>query len=304
MYIKESSICYDQRYETLMVVRALANYTAAGEVLCLTPSAVSRQIHSIERELGAPLFTYDGKRLVPTKTCDLVGEYVKRIRLIEDRMDGELSHSPKHHGRLVIGATPSVEESILSDVLDRYKTRHPEAQMTLHSGSAATLEAMLCDHALDIAVAEGEFTSEGIHFIVLDTDHLEVAIANDSPYAAAGCITLQQLKKENLIMRAGNSGTRVLFDANIKKEGLSSGDFRIMMELENVSTIKKLVAEHYGVSILSRKACAKEVKQGLFKTVPLSGVNMVRTIRMFYRKDDRDDALLREILQIYESIES
>ncbi len=303
MCVKENNICYDQRYETLMVVRDLANYTAAGNVLNLTPSAVSRQIHSIEQQLGFPLFIYDGKKLVPTKECDLVGEYIDHIHMLEKRMQGELLQAPKEKSHLVIGATASTEESILSDVLDCYRTKHPKTQITLHSGNCEELEKMLCGHLLDFAVAEGDMLSEQIHFAVLDTDYLAVAVANDSPYAEANGITLQQLKKENLIMRTGNSGTRILFDANIKKEGLTLNDFRIMMELENVSTIKKLVAEHYGVSVLSQKACQRDVKQGMFKTVPLIGINMTRTIKLFFHQDDRDEETLGEISQIYHSID-
>ena len=293
MYTKEINICYDQRYETLMTVRTFNNYTTAGDILCLTPSAVSRQIHSIEQELGFPLFIYDGKKLVPTKECDLVGEYVSHIRMLEKRMRGDLSNAPKDRSHLAIGATPSTEESILSDVLDRYRERHTKTQITLHSGNCKKLETMLCSHALDFAVAEGEMFSEQINFIVLDTDCLVVAVASDSPYAQANGITLQQLKKENLIMRTANSGTRALFDANIKKEGLTLNDFRIMMELENVSTIKKLVADHYGISVLSQRSCMKDVQQGLFKTIPLIGINMARTIRLFYHRDDRNEDLMR-----------
>lgn len=302
MYMKEFDIRYDQRYETLMVVRSLSNYTAAGRILCLTSSAVSRQIHSIEQELGCTLFTYDGKKLIPTKECDRVGEYVSRIRLIKHRMGDDLSFPTSDTNHLVIGATPSTQESILSDVLNCYQTNHPETQITMHSGNRERLETMLCDHAIDFAVAEGDFLSDKISFIVLDTDYLVVAVANDSPYTTANGITLQQLKKENLIMRTGNSGTRILFDANIKKEGLAPNNFRIMMELDNVSTIKKLVAERYGVSILSQKACMRDVQQGLFKTVPLLGINMARTIRIFYHKNNKNEAILFEILQSYQNI--
>lgn len=303
MYIRENNICCDQRYETLMLVRKLANYTAVGDVLSLTPSAVSRQIHAIEEELGFPLFVYDGKKLIPTDECDVISEYVSRIRLIEKRMRGALSADLRERKQLMIGATPSAEESILSDVLDDYREKHPGTQICLHSGNCEALQEMLCSHVIDIAVAEGEMLSEQINFIVLDTDQLVVALANDSPYTETNGITLQQLKQENLIMRTRKSGTRVLFDANIKKEGLMPEDFRIMMELENVSTIKKLIAENYGVSVLSKKACRKDVREGRFKTVALNGINMVRTIKLFYHKDRRDDDLLCEIARIYEQVD-
>lgn len=301
MYVRGKRICCDQRYETLMVVRALGNYTAAGSVLCLTPSAVSHQIRSMEQELGFPLFAYDGKKLLPTKECDIIGEYVSRIRLLETRLDGDLSHAPTDRRRLIIGATPSTQESVLTDILNLYRDKHPETQITLYGGNIALLESMLCNHAIDLAVAEGEINSDQIRFIVLDSDCLVIAVPNDSSYVAAGGITLQQLRKEKLIMRAGNSGTRMLFDASIKNAGLTLADFRIMMELEDISTIKKLVAKHYGVSVLSQKACMNDVQQGLFCTVPLIGVQMVRTIRIFYHEENRSEELLYEILHIYQN---
>ena len=50
-------------YETLAAVRQYSSYTMAGEVLALTPSAVSQQIHSIENELNLKLFVKNGSRI-------------------------------------------------------------------------------------------------------------------------------------------------------------------------------------------------------------------------------------------------
>lgn len=302
MHIEEHDIHYDQRYETLMLVRSLGAYAAAGRVLCLTPSAVAQQVHSVEKELGYALFTHHGKKLLPTKECDLIADFVSRVHSIKSRMEGELTLPSPDSRHLVLGATPSTQESILSDVLDLYQTNHPDVQITLHSGNREELEAMLSDHAIDLAVAEEDFLSKEISFVVLDTDHLVVAVSNNSTYANANGITLQQLQRENLIMRAGSSGTRTLFDANIRKAGLAPDHFKIMMELDNVSTIKKLVAKQYGVSVLSQKTCERDVQLGLFKTIPLLGVNMIRTIRIFYRKDDPRQSALNEIVQLYQSI--
>ena len=50
------NIRYDQRYASLLAVYRCRSYTLAAEKLSLTPSAVSQQIHSVERELGIRLF--------------------------------------------------------------------------------------------------------------------------------------------------------------------------------------------------------------------------------------------------------
>lgn len=71
-------IRYDQRYATLPVVIRCRSFAGAARELALTPSAVSAQVRSLERELGVPLFTTVKKELVPTDKCRLVAEYIEK----------------------------------------------------------------------------------------------------------------------------------------------------------------------------------------------------------------------------------
>lgn len=295
----ERAIKYDQRYDTLAVVRKAASYTDAGALLALTPSAVAHQIHSIEQELGAPLFRKRGNRLIPTQECELVSEYVEKIHMLCERMDHELDAASSRLRHLVVGITPSVESSALSQVLARYQAGADGLQITVLTKSASSLRDMLKNAVIDLAVADGGLTAEGLSSVLLDTDRLVVAVPNGSPYAEKGMITLRELQQARLILRPQNSGTRSLFDANLKKAGVPLESFHIMMEVDSVATIKRLVAEDYGVSILSNNACARDVSRGRFRTVPLCDMNMVRDIHIYYRQDARHDPLVRELQGLY-----
>lgn len=293
------SIKYDQRYDTLAVVRSSASYTGAGAILALTPSAVAHQVHSIEAELGTTLFHKKGRTLVPTHECELVAKYVDNIHMLCERMSDELASAKSQPRHLVIGITPSVESSVLSQVLARYQAGADGLQITVLTKTAAVLREMLKSAVIDLAVADGDLTAEAFRSVLLDTDHLVVAVPNASPYAALGMITVQQLRKARLILRPYGSGTRSLFESNLKKAGMSLDAFNVMMEVESVDTIKNLVAEDYGVSVLSNNACAKDVARGTFRTVPLCDMNMIRDIQIFYRGDFRYDTLIREIQPLY-----
>lgn len=298
----EHNIRYDQRYDTLTVVYKLGSFTAAGAELALTPSAVAQQIHSIEQELDAVLFNKNGNRLIPTRECELIAGYVSQIHMICHRMDDDLSANGKKPHRLVIGATPSVEGSALSRVISGYEGDANALQITVKSACAAELHSMLASGAIDLAVVEGDFPTNDFNFILLDTDYLVVAVPKGGKYADAREITLKELEGERLILRPRNSGTRSLFEAHIGKLGLSLSNFHVMMEIESVETIKKLVSENYGVSILSNKACTQDVAQGRFKTLSIEGVSMVRNIRIFYRRDFKYDDILLKIQDLYSGI--
>ena len=52
----EPQVNYDQRYSGLLTVYRLRSFAAAAVELSLTASAVSKQIRSLESDLGRPLF--------------------------------------------------------------------------------------------------------------------------------------------------------------------------------------------------------------------------------------------------------
>lgn len=290
-------IRYDQRYHTLMVVHNLKSYSAAGTILSLTPSAIAHQIHSLEQELKIDLFTKAGNKLVPTRECDLIAEFCEKIQMLCQRMEADLNGQKALP--LTIGTTPSVECGPFLQILSSRQEDFCGQQLKIITESASALYDMLINGAIDLAIAEGDFKKDDLNSILLDTDHLIVAVSNDSPYAAKGIITVNELQKERLILQLQDSGTHNLFAANLQQIGVPLDTFHVIMEIESVATIKKLVAENYGVSILSHNACAKDAADGKFRTIPLHNVNMVRNIHVFYRKDFQHGEVIRKIQKLY-----
>ena len=103
--------------------------------------------------------------------------------------------------------------------------------------NSRTLIALLRGRMLDLAIVDSPFPGNEFNSLLLDTDYLTAAVPNGSPLADAGHISLAQLKKEKLILRPAGSGTRTLFEASLKKRGMSLEQFNVMMEADSVSTI-------------------------------------------------------------------
>ena len=267
---------FDQRFDSLRLVRELGSYSAAAQELNLSPSAIAQQIHALERELDALLFIRDGNRLLPTEVCEIAADYAAQAASLRRRMELEIDASRREVSSLVVGVSPSLEDSAVSEMLARYMQLHPKAQLRIISENSRTLIALL-----------------------LDTDYLTAAVPNGSPLADAGHISLAQLKKEKLILRPAGSGTRTLFEASLKKRGMSLEQFNVMMEADSVSTIKRLVESSYGISVLSARACMGAVEEGRFRVLPISDLNMVRRIRICYRKDFGHPGFLGELRKLY-----
>ena len=87
----------------------------------------------------------------------------------------------------------------------------------------------------------------------------------------------------------------------IEGAGISPEKFSVIMEVGALDTIIRLVAGHYGLSVLSNKACAEAAAAGEITTVPLQGINMSRTIRLVYRKKRDCRELLGAIQRSYDA---
>lgn len=283
-------INYDRRYVSLLEVYRSGSYTAAGSLLALTPSAVAQQVRSVERELDATLFERSDRRLIPTRECEVIIKYIEKIQSMCQRMSDDVELSKKNLERLSVGVTPSAMSIALSGVLEKLTDRTPPIQITVTTDTAPRLCELLENYAIDLAVIEGSCQTDGLSEVMLDTDYLCVVVPPDSEYARRGFVTLSELQSEPLIMKPQDSGTRRLFNASLAGAGIPTEKFSVIMEIGSVDTIIRLVGGHYGISVLSNKACAAAAQAGKIATVPLRGVSMTRSIRLVYRRgqDCRD----------------
>ena len=121
----------------------------------------------------------------------------------------------------------------------------------------------------------------------------------DSPYARRGMITLGELKKERMILRLPNSGTRNLFVAHLESNNMSLSEFNVILELDNIATIKDLIRRDLGVSILPKSVCLDELKKKKIAVLPVENLSMVREINVAYPQDFPQMDMLHDIVKSY-----
>ena len=89
-------------------------------------------------------------------------------------------------------------------------------------------------------------------------------------------VTLEDLKREKLILRLPSSGTRKLFESHLVSANESIDNFDIALEVDNIATIKDLVRKDLGVSVLARSACMDEIRKGKITSLPIENLSMIR----------------------------
>lgn len=103
--------------------------TKAGEELCLTQSAISRQIKKLELQLGQTLFNRINQRVYITE-AGLT--YQKQITEILDKLDSATRNIQKNHaGHLVVGIEDALTTKWLIPKLSEFHALFPEIEIEM-----------------------------------------------------------------------------------------------------------------------------------------------------------------------------
>ena len=157
-------------------------------------------------------------------------------------------------------------------------------------------------YELDLAVVDGPLPASGLNSVLLDTDYLCLAVSPQHRFAGRPGVSLEEVKKEKLILRPTGAGTRIQFDSYLLNHSDSIRNFDVMMELDNLATIKELVSLNLGVTIVSRSACREDEKAGRLMVVPFEDARMTREVNLVYHRDFSHPDVPDDLRRIYNSL--
>lgn len=290
-----------QRLQTLLKVAETKNYSKAAEELNLTQPAVSMHIKQLENDLNVKLFRRTNHNVELTNEGEIVVKYAIRLNNIYANLKQSLLDHQSNIKRLNIGLTPSAESGIISRILAKYSLEKENLHITIISDTIKNLYNKLKNFEIDVAFVDGKIIDDHLNYILLDTDSLVLAVANHNPLSKKKIISLEDLKKEKLILRSEESGTTELFEHQLQNLGESIHNFEVMMQIDNIAMIKDLVRNNYGVSILAKSTCLRDIEKNHFKSVSIENLSMIRELNLVYHKDFTHLDILSEIVNMYQS---
>ncbi len=290
----------DVRLETLIKVAELKNFTKAAEELNLTQPCVSHHISSLEEELNVTIFNRQKNNIFLTNEGEIILKYAKRFQNLSTKLNQELIDYKSNITKLRIGLTHTSESNIMTEVLAKCVNIMSNLTITINTDTIKNLYDKLENYEIDIAIIEGKNPNNNLNSFMLDTDYLVCAMSNNNPLSKNGVITLNELKKEKLILRLPTSATRILFESTLESINESIDEFNIILEVDNIATIKDLVRKNLGISILPKSACMNEVKKKKMTILPIENLSMIRETNIIYPKNFSHIDILKTITKIYQ----
>jgi DNA-binding transcriptional LysR family regulator len=219
-------------------------------------------------------------------------EYAERILGISDELDKRVAElTGAVSGPLLLGASTTVAEFILPQILGEFKARYPQVQAHMSVANSETIENRVAEHALDIGIIESPAHLPSVESEAVCEDELVLICAPGHRLAAAKSVKPQEILGEPFVSREVGSGTREFTDQYLRNCKVAPEDLNIVMELGSPEAIKGVVETGVGVAIISRTRVTKERKLGLLCPVPLEP-RLIRTFSLLCRKEKFRSRLL------------
>jgi DNA-binding transcriptional LysR family regulator len=265
---------------------------AAGE-LGLTQSAVSMALGELESYSDDSLFNRNGKRLHLNdrgrQLLPLAHKLLDQAHEIEMFLDESLQQPI---GTLKVGASTTIGNYLMPRLIAQFTRNYPKAKIQLQVGNALQIEEALAAGQLDLGISEGLQQIASLHARKWRDDELVIIVGQEHPWAQLSQVDPEQLRQGDWIMREQGSGTRGIFEAALRREGI---DCRIAMELGHTEAIKKAVEAGSGCSCLSRMAVARELENGWLVEVATK-LNLERDLIILTRGSAYGSALFQTFL--------
>ncbi len=289
----------DDKLETFVAVCDTKSFTKAAEILSLTQPAVSQHIKRLEEELNTTLFLRKKGELLLSDEGEIVLTYAKRMIALCDKMRDKVKNAKSRVNRIRIGITHTQESGLLMDVLSKIALGDDSLQITFITDNIKNLYDMLENFEIDMAVIEGKPTNPSFNFVVINTDSLMCIVSSQNALAKKSTVTLEELKKEHLILRLPASSTRERFSSALDGIGESIDNFDVTIEVDSIATIRNLVKKDFGVSVLARSSCAHELSKGTLVALPIENLSMIRETTIVYHKTFTHTEIVDRIARNY-----
>jgi DNA-binding transcriptional LysR family regulator len=273
-----------RQFRVFEAVARHLSFSRAAEELHLSQPAVSMQVRGIETILGMRLTEQLGKKIFLTEAGREVLHASRTITARLDDMQANLAQLRSiDTGRLSLAATSTVNV-VATDILARFRGRHPGVTVHLDVSNRAAVLDQLIGNRIDLAIMGQVPDGLGLEAIRFMDNPLVVIAPPDHPLVGKKNASVASLAAESFLVREAGSGTRGAMERFFAAREL---EIQSSMEMSSNEAIKQAVQAGLGLGILSLQTLEMELALKRLAVLDVDGFPIMRHWYIVHRADKR-----------------
>ena len=275
------------------------NTTRAAEALHMTQPAVSLALRELEQYYGVTLFDRIGRRLQITEAGRRFMEYASHISSMFDDMEKGM-RDWDYFGKLRVGASITIGSQFLPGYVKAFYQRYPGTNIKVMVAPTERLEQKILQNELDFALIEGIPHSPSLVSEEYLDDHLTVVCSANASFHHGQKLSIDEFRKQRLLLRESGSGTREVFDRVVGNAGFTVDP---IWESTSTTALVNAVIAGLGIAVLPHRMVIGLIERGLIVAVGVDGLNFSRRFRIIYHKEKYLTSSAKAFLDLCRSYE-
>jgi DNA-binding transcriptional LysR family regulator len=285
-----------QHLITFCRVVETGGFSRAGELVGLSQPAVTRQVASLEVDLGVPLLDRSSRQFRLTPAGELVYERARRLMLGVEELREDLSKLANHEqGRVTIGAVTTVGLGLLPPILAEFARLYPSVRVLVKAGRTTDTLERLLHGEIDLAITTTPVSHLRLKSVPLRKDPVMLVCSPERRRTLPDPLPLEQLSQIDMISFQAPSRFRTYVDSMLEQRGVFPN---VTMEFDSHEAVKLMVEIGFGVAMVPQSAVQKDLDTGRLVPVTVEGLGEItRTTSMVLRKENAGRSLGAEHLE-------
>lgn len=239
-----------RQLKTLLAIQSHGTFAQAADVVGLTPSAISQQIHALEDELRVTLFDRSTRPLKPTpqglQVIEMAQDILRREEDTRSSLRGE-----QIAGTLMFGSVRTSALNLLPSALVEMRRRYPALKPILRIALSSPLVADVAGGRLDGAIVAEHV---GLPTALRWSPFLKEPLWLIAPKDTNARDPIELLNTHPYIRFRSGVPLANLIDTEISRLGVVTND---VAEIDTIGSIVTCVRQGLGISVVPHVALQK-----------------------------------------------
>ena len=285
--------------ESLKVFCDLAeteSFTKAAQINEITQSAVSQQISSLERQFKSLLIERSKKRFRLTREGQVLYEYSKQILNTFDSMTNRLQEIKDIvSGTIRVATIYSIGLHDLPPYLKKFLKAYPTVNVHVEYRRSNQVYEDVLSNVVDLGLVAYPSKDAKLEVVPLRKDVLVLICHPQHPLAKNKSVRLREISGLKFIGFEPDIPTRRAIDKILKDQNVS---VNVVMEFDNIETVKRAAEIDAGVAIVPIGTVTQEVSKSTLAAISLEDGQFYRPLAAIYKKNKVLSPAIKQFLTV------
>ena len=265
----------------------------------ISQSAATQHIQELEKRLGVQLLDRSTRPLGLTSAGKLYADLCRDVLRREEDFIAALDEvKAAVEGTVRVASIYSIGLAEMARLREQFSVRCPDAQLQVeYLRPDKVYEAVLEDQA-DLGFISYPEHRRELTVIPWRQERMTVTVYPSHPFAKKRVILPHDLDGEDFIAFDEEVTIRRELDRFFRESAISVS---IVMQFDNIQSIKEAVALGSGISILPEQTLQTELEMRRLVSIPLHAPDLIRPTGIIHRRKKKLNRVAREFLELVTS---